>query len=111
MRAAFELATPGTHKLSFLVKNHNRVRRFARGMNRVMNIDVTLRVFTNAVRVPISYIGGKPAPVMERFIPMFAFAKDRGTIAGFVGCPKKERCHTSCPGGSEKVASADSHGF
>src|SRR6184192_2123167 len=104
MRAAFDLAPPGTHKLSFLVKNHNRVRRLARGMNRVMNIDMTLRVFTDAVRVSISYIGRKPAPVMERFIAMLALAKNRRTIAGLAGCPEKERCHSSCPGGSEKVA-------
>src|SRR5690242_20759260 len=111
MRSAFELATPGAHKLSFLVKNHNCVGRFARGMNRVMNIDMTLRVFTDAVRVPVAYIGGKPAPVMERFISMFALAKNRRTIAGFVGYPEKERCHTGRTGGSKKVASADSHGF
>src|SRR5689334_7834120 len=111
MRSAFELTTPGTHKLSFLVKNHNRVRRFARGMNRVMNIDMTLRVFTDAVRVPVLYIGGKPAPIMHGFILVFAFAKNRRTSAGFVGCPEKERCHSGCTGGSEKVASADSHGF
>src|ERR1700758_4336679 len=105
MRSAFELATPGTHKLSFLVKNHNRVRRLARGMNGVMNIDMTLRVFTDAVRVPISYIGGKPAPVMERFILVFALAKNRRTSAGFVSCPEKERRRSGCTCGSEKVAS------
>src|ERR1700758_854497 len=107
MRPAFELATPGTHKLSFLVKNHNRVRRFARGMNGVMNIEMTLRAFTDAGRVPISIVGGKPAPAVERFILVFALAKNRRTSAGFVSCPQKERCRSGCTCGSEKVASAD----
>src|SRR5207302_8619119 len=111
MRSAFELPTPRAHELSVPVKNNNRVRRFAGGMNRVMNVDMALRVFADAVRVPVSDIGRQRAPIVERLVLMFPFTKNRRAAAGFVGCSEKERRHSGCAGGGEEGASGDFHGL
>ena len=42
MGSALELPPPGADELTLLIEDHDRVQAFAGGVDRVMNIDVTL---------------------------------------------------------------------
>src|SRR5580704_15899309 len=84
MRAILVLRAPRAHKLSPRIEHNNGVAALARRMDRVMNIDVPMRVFTHAVRVSVPDVGRQFAPVMNTFILVLSDAGDRQPATGFV---------------------------
>ena len=68
MRSALELASPTLYKFAFMVEHNHRVRFFAGSKNRVMNVDMTLRILADTVRVPVLNIRREFAPVVCYFV-------------------------------------------
>ena len=70
-----ELLAPRSDELSLLVEDDHRVRAVARRVDRVMDVDVPLRVLDDAVRVPPLDAGGQLAPVVEGLVHVRAGAE------------------------------------
>ena len=98
VRAAAKLTAPTLDELPLMIEDDHAVRFLAGGIYGVVNVNVSLRVFANAMRVPVLNIGGELAPVMRDLVGVFSGTKDRLLAAGLVCSTKDQRCDE---GGSE----------
>src|SRR5271155_655829 len=109
MRAATKLLAPAFDELSLVVEHHHTVRLLARRINGVMYINVTLRVFTDAMRVAVLNINRKLAPIVSDLVGMFSRAQNRLPAAGFIRGAKNQRRDKASSNLSEKLATGYRH--
>ncbi len=91
VRAAFEFLAPAFNEFAFVIEDHHAVGLFARRVDGVMNVDMPVRIFADAVRVAVLDVGRKLAPIMGDFVGVLALSYNRLLAAGFIGCPQDER--------------------
>lgn len=84
MRAAPEVLAPGFHEFTLMIEYDHAVAAFARGIHRVVNINIGVRIFADAVSVAVFDIGGKLAPIVGDFVFMGALAQNGLGAAGFI---------------------------
>lgn len=102
MRSAFECGAPALNEFPLVIEYHHRVGFFAGGVNRMVNVDPAMRIFANAVRVPVLNIGGQSAPIVRHLIRMRPAAENWFLAARLVCCVHYERCSQSCREAGEK---------
>ena len=112
MCAALKLFSPGSDELAFFIEYHNRIQAVTRGMNSVVDINVTLRVLADSMSVPILNIVRELSPVMRSFVFVVPFSNNGRLDTSFIGSAQNQRAyggrHSSrC----EKTSSRDFHAF
>ncbi len=109
VRSALELPPPGTDELALLIEDHHRVQALAARVDRVMNIDVTLRILADSMSVAVANRARQLAPVVERLVLVLAFSNDGRLVARFVRCAQEDRDGGSRCGRDHKTATCDFH--
>jgi len=71
-----------------------------------MDVDVAVRIFTDAMRVAVFDVARQLAPVVNAFVFVLAIAQDWGLGAGRVGGAENQR---RCGRGGEKTAAGGIH--
>ncbi len=111
MRSAPKLAPPTLDKFSATVKHNHRVRIFALGVDRVMDVDMTLGVRADAGSVPVLDIGGQFAPIVRYLIGLIARTQNRLLTARFVRRAQDERCCEASADSLKKCSSGNGNGM
>ena len=91
MRAASELSSPGTDELPVVIEDHHRVLALAGGMHGVMDIDIALGIFADAMRVAVLDGAWQLAPVMNGLVLMTVLPEDWRFRTALVGCTQECR--------------------
>src|ERR1700691_1209166 len=84
VRAALKLLAPGLDALAAMVEYHHRIVALAGIVDRVVYVDVRLRILADAVRIAVFDVGRQFAPIVRAFVFVVAFAQDRLGAAGLV---------------------------
>src|ERR1700683_1492758 len=84
VRAALKLLAPGLDELAPVVEDHHGVVALAGIVDRMVNVDVRLRILAHAVRIAIFDIGWQLAPIVRAFVFVIALAQNRLGAAGLV---------------------------
>src|SRR3982751_3188511 len=79
-----KLLAPRPDELPLAVEYHHCVGAFAIAMDRVMDVDVVLRILHHAMRVAPFEARRQLSPVVNGFVLPLAFAKHRGLGARFI---------------------------
>jgi hypothetical protein len=110
MSASLKLFSPGSDEFAFFIEHHNGIPAVTRGMNGVVDLDVTLHVLAHSMGVPILDVAGELPPVMSGFVFVVPFTHDGRLVAKFVCGAQNQRSgdgHSGC----EKTSSRDFHAF
>ena len=95
VRPALKLSSPGANKFALLIENHDRVLALAGRVDRVMDVNVALRILADSMSVAVANGAREFAPVVESFVLMLAFSKDGRLAARFVGCAQENGAATA----------------
>jgi hypothetical protein len=109
MNAAAELLAPAFDELSLVIEDHHAVRLLARSVDSVVNVNVPLRVFANAMRIAILNVGGEFSPVVRDLVSMFSGTEKGLFAAGFIRSSKDQWRNEASSNLSEKFAARYRH--
>ena len=84
VRATFEFFAPALDKLAFVIEDDHAVGLFAGSIYGVVDVNVAVGIFANAVGVAVGNADGKFAPIVCDLVFVVAFTYDRLEGAGFV---------------------------
>ena len=84
VRAAAERRTPALDETAVAIEDHHSVMRLAGRVDGVVNIDVPLRIDTDAVGVAVLDVGRERAPIMRDFVGVVSGPENGFGGAGFV---------------------------
>src|SRR5277367_7145781 len=107
--AAFELPSPGTDELAVGIEDDHRVQAVAVRVNRVMDVNVALRILADTVRVAVFDGARHLAPVMDGLVLILALSKDGRLRASLVR--RTQECGSAgcCCRANHKTASREMH--
>ena len=107
--ASAELLAPALDELSLVIEDHHAVRLLACGVDSVVNVDVSLRVFADAMRVAILDVSGKFSPIVRDLVSMFSGTENGLFAAGFIRSSKNQRRNETRSNLSKKSAARYRH--